>query len=209
MKGTFLRVAALAAACTMLMPAAGCGDKKKGSSSSSGLTISDADMPFGAKMTEHLVEDGYEITTYVDYRYITDEESKKIAEYIAAISRKDGALMEKALYPAGLAYVMNAAGSATSAEYAEYLHNSLLEVTEGEFEFDYIQAEEYADENTVDFSKYDDIVLKADPDAEITDRKKIGLDVLFNGGRGSIHYRMGGYIYIYLYTINGTPYVLS
>ena len=79
-----------------------------------------------------------------------------------------------------------------------------------DYSFDYVVVEQYATDEDIDFGRYDEIVFDADPDAKITDRKRLSVDAIDNQqGSRSINYRMGGYIDVYIYTINGKPYVLS
>ena len=212
MKNSLKSTLAIFSALTIAAGFTGCGGSKSSSSETSGSSITVSNDPvanYGGDMFKHLQKDGYEITAEVDARYVTDDESKKLAKYIAAIGRCDGKLMEEALYPAALDYVMKANSCSTAAEYATVLHKQLLQFTGEDFEFDYTVVEEYADESNFDFSKYDSIVLDADPDAQITNRKRLSVDALYDHTNKSINVRMGGYIDVYMYTINGVPYVLS
>lgn len=124
--------------------------------------------------------------------------------------------MEQALYPAALKFVIEKNNCKTAGEYVTLLHNQLGQFMnkEGEkytdYSFDYVVAEQYATDEDIDFGRYDEIVFDADPDAKITDRKRLSVDAIDNQqGSRSINYRMGGYIDVYIYTINGKPYVLS
>lgn len=211
MKYQIRNTMALVSAMALAVCFTGCGSSKD--SSSSGSTVSTSADPvanYGGDMIKHLQKDGYEITAEVDSRYVTEDESKMLAKYIAAIGKSDGKLMEEALYPAALEYVKKANSCSSAEEYAKKLHQQLLQFTGEEYEFEYVCVEEYTDEKSgFDFSKYDEIVLDADPDAEITARKRLSVDALYDGTNKSINYRMGGYIDVYMYTINGTPYVLS
>ena len=209
LRNTLAALSALALAASFT----GCGSSKSSKSGSESTTASQTSSgivgQYGANMIKHLSTDGYEITAEVDYRFVTEDESKKLAKYIAAIGRSDGKLMEEALYPAALDYVVKANSCSDAEDYAKKLHQQLLQFTGEEYEFEYTVVEEYAGENDMDFSKYDEIVLDADPDAQITDRKRLSVDALYDGTNKSINYRMGGYIDVYMYTINGEPYVLS
>jgi len=210
MRSPMRRAAALAAALMLAFSAAGCGSKDSSSGNTSSPSAVDPVSQYGGDMIKHWARDGYEITVEVDGRFITEDESKAVAKYIAAIGRSDGKLMEDSVHPAVLKYVLDANGFADAGAYASYLHTSLLQFTGEEYEFEYAAVEKLIDESTgFDFSKYDKIILDADPDAEITNRKKISVDALYDNTNKSINVRMGGYIEIYLYTINGVPYVLS
>jgi len=171
---------------------------------------------YGAHMVQHLQDSEYVINTEVDARFVTDDEAKLLAKYIAAIGNKDGSLMEQALYPAALKFVIEKNNCKTADEYVAILHNQLGQFMnkEGEkytdYSFDYVVVEQYATDEDIDFGRYDEIVFDADPDAKITDRKRLSVDAIDNQqGSRSINYRMGGYIDVYIYTINGKPYVLS
>lgn len=200
---------ALISALALAVSFTGCDSKSSDSSSSAVTASANPVADYGGNMTKHWAKDGYEITTEVDYRYVTEDEAKKLAKYIAALGRSDGKLMEEALYPAALEYVKNANSCSSAEEYASKLHQQLKQFAGEEFEFDYAAVEAYAGEGDMDFSKYDKIVLDADPDAKITDRKRLSVDALFDGSNKSMNVRMGGYIDVYMYTINGVPYVLS
>jgi len=178
---------ALVSAMALAVCFTGCGGSKDSSSSGSTAPASaDPVANYGGDMIKHLQKDGYEITAEVDSRYVTEDESKVLAKYIAAIGRSDGKLMEEALYPAALEYVIKANDCADAGAYAEKLHKQLLQFTGEEFEFEYTCVEEYVDESSgFDFSKYDDIVLDADPDAEITARKRLSVDALYDGTYGT------------------------
>lgn len=174
------------------------------------------DSVYGAHMQQHFKDDDFVITTEVDYRYVTDDEAKLLAKYIAAIGSKDGSLMEQALYPEALKFVLEKNNCKSADEYVQILHDQLgtFMNKEGEkyddYVFDYVVAEQYATDEDIDFGRYDEIVYDADPDAEITNRKRLSVDAIDDEhGSRSINYRMGGYIDVYIYTINGVPYVLS
>lgn len=211
MRISMRRTAALTAALVLALSAVGCGGKSSSSGSTSATQSAASPVSqYGGDMIKHWAKDGYEITVEVDGRFITEDESKALAKYIAAISRSDGKLMEEAVEPAVLKYVMNANGFSDAGEYASYLHNSLLQYTGEEYEFEYATVESLVDESSgYDFSKYDKIILDEDPKAEITSRKKISADALYDHTNKSLNVHMGGYIEVYLYTVNGVSYILS
>ena len=211
MANIFSRSAAIAAALALTVCFSGCGSKSSSSSSAAQTATSvNPVSQYGGDMVKHWAKDGYEITVEVDGRFVTEDESKKVAKYIAAIGKCDGKLMEEALHPAALKYVLDANGCSDAAGYASKLHKQLMQFTGEDFVFDYTTVEEYVDESTgFDFSKYDKIILDAEPDAKITNRKRLSVDALYDDSKKSTNYRMGGYIDVYMYTIDGVPYVLS
>jgi len=211
MRISMRRTAALTAALALALSAVGCGGKSSSSGSTSATQSAVSPVSqYGGDMIKHWAKDGYEITVEVDGRFITEDESKALAKYIAAISRSDGKLMEESVEPAVLKYVMDANGFADAGAYASYLHNSLMQYTGEEYEFEYATVESLVDESSgYDFSKYDKIILDAEPDAEITSRKKISADALYDHTNKSLNVHMGGYIEVYLYTVNGVSYILS
>lgn len=212
MKLSMRRTAALAAAAMLAFSAVGCSSKDSSSDSAGSTKAASADpvAQYGGDMIKHWAKDGYEITVEVDGRYITEDESKKIAKYIASIGRSDGKLMEESVHPAALKYVLDANGFSDAGAYVSYLHETLMQYIGEEYEFEYATVESLIDESTgFDFSRYDQIILDAEPDAEITNRKKVSLDALYDHTNKSLNVHMGGYIEVYIYTINGEPFILS
>lgn len=221
MKNNLRKTSALLAALMLAVSCASCG--KKSSSSDSGtqktssknmvegpgsnVDISDSDMPYGAKMTEYGTEEGCAIKTYVDSRYVSVEEAVQLSKFIAAVGKNDVAMFEEAVYPASLKAMLNKLKFDTTKDYLSYLHDSLLQYTEGEYEFDYVNSEKYVGEGVYDYSPITDPILAAEPDAEITNKKQLEVDALFDHSNKSIHYRMGSYIIVNILTINGKPYV--
>lgn len=216
-------------ACALMLACVSCSEESSGSSSTSGnalvsdnmgagVNVAAEDMPFGATMTDLYVDnDNVPISISYENRFMTEEEARKISDYISAINLCDAELMQKTCYPSYLDYIVEQYENTDVQDYLDTRHSTIENTyTNGAFEFDYILINSLMDENDDDsdtgFSQLDTKIHEKAPDAEITDRKRIGIDVLFTlkdeGGSYSLANRTGSDMIIYLYTIDGELYVL-
>ncbi len=212
MRNIFKTTAAVILAAVMLTAPVSCGSK---SSSSSNSVVKSTDIPYGANMTKHTVEEGVAIMTEVDHDCVSLEESKVLSFYIAGIGQGKGELIEQCTDKKLLDYVLENSGCKTADEYAKQLHeeykNYMLKAGEEEtdYDFTYVVAEKMDGESKKDFSTFDDTIHKIIPDAEITNRKCLYIDAIdIDHGSKSLNVRMGDYLPVYVFTINGTPCVL-
>ncbi len=208
-----MAAAALLAAAMITSPVSCSKDSSSGSSSTS--KIKSSDIPYGASMTKHQVEEGVAIQTEVDINCVTLEESKALSFYIAGIGQGKGEVFEKCTDKRILDYVIENAGCKSADEYAKKLHEQYKTYmikdgeTEPDYDFTYVVAEKMDGEDAKDFSAFDEIVEKLIPDAEIKDRKCLYIDAIdIDNGSKSLNVRMGDYLPVYIFTINGTPCVL-
>ncbi len=213
MRNIFKTTAAVILAAVMLTAPVSCGSKS--SSSSSTVKFKSTDIPYGANMIKHTVDEGFDIMTEVDIDCVSVEEGKALASYIAGIGQGKGELIEKCTDKKLLDYVLENSGCKTADEYAKQLHeeykNYMLKAGEEEtdYDFTYVVAEKMDGESQKDFSTFDETIHKIIPDAEITNRKCLYIDAIdIKHGSKSLNVRMGDYLPVYVFTINGTPCVL-
>lgn len=210
----YMKIAA-AAVLAAAMATAPVSCNSKDSSSSSKKILKSTEIPYGANMIKHQVEEGVAIQTEVDINCVTLEESKALSYYIAGIGQGNGEVFEKCTDKALLDYVVKNDGCANVDEYAKKLHEQYKTYmiksgeTEPDYDFTYVVAEKMDGEDAKDFSAFDDMVQKIIPDAEISDRKCLYIDAIdIDNGSKSLNVRMGDYLPVYIFTINGTPCVL-
>ncbi len=215
--------------CAMTLVCVSCSDEKSGSSSASGkalvtdtigegINVDENEMPFGATMTD-LVPDHDDVPISISYenRFMTEEEARKISDYISAINSCDAELMKNTCYPSYLDYLVTEYENTDIQDYLDSRHDDIKNsYTGGEFDFNYILINSLMDENDDDsntgFSTLDHKILEQSPDAEITSRKMVGIDVLYkldgDDGSYSLTARTGSDMIIYIYTIDGQIYIL-
>ncbi|MCM1505785.1 MAG: hypothetical protein NC177_01440 [Ruminococcus flavefaciens] len=216
-------------ACALMLACVSCSEESSESSGESGnMLVSDnmgegvnvaaEDMPFGATMTD-LYADNDDVPISISYenRFMTEEEARKISDYISAINLCDTELMQKTCYPSYLEYLVEQYENTDIQDYLDTRHRTIENTyTNGAFEFDYILINSLMDEEDDDsdtgFSQLDAKIHAKSPDAEITDRKMVGIDVLFTleseGGSYSLTNRTGSDMILYIYTIDGQIYIL-
>ncbi|MDE5861906.1 MAG: hypothetical protein K2H28_06895 [Ruminococcus sp.] len=214
-------------ACAFMLACVSCSeDGSSGNSSTSGnvlvgdnmgkdVNVSAEDMPFGATMTD-LYKPDVPISISYENRFMTAEQAEKISDYISAVNTCDVELMQKTCYPSYLDYLVEQYENTDVQNYLDTQHKDIADnYTHGNFNFDYIIINSLMDENDDDFetgfSQLDTKIHEKSPDAQITDRKRIGIDVLYTlDGEGSYSFstRTGSDMILYLYTIDGQLYIL-
>ncbi len=222
------KISALMVSALMLVCAVSCGDKKSGSSSDNsgnfivsdtideGINIKTDELPFGSTMVD-IYPDNVPIAVSYEKRFMTEDEAKKISDYISAINSCDTELMKNTCYPSYLDYLVNQYENIDIQGYLDSIHSDIVSsYTGGEFDFNYILINSLMDENDSDsdtgFSILDSKILEQSPDAQITSRKMVGIDVLYSlendGGSYSLTARTGSDMILYIYTIDGEIYIL-
>ena len=200
-----------------------CSDKS-GSSSTEGnlaggelgsdVNVSQEDLPYGATIMQLTPDiDGVPIMTEIDDRFLSTEEGTAVSEYFGSFSKKDESLLESATYPAVLDFRLKTEGNISEQDFIEKQYENIKSYTGVNFEFTYIMVNSVSGSGETDFSSYDNLVRDLDADANITDRKCITVDCMYqdldNGGNYSLSNRIGNDVTLYIYTINGKPYVLT
>lgn len=211
----------------VVMTCCSCSEGKSGSSDESrnmlvsdnagkGVNVKENDMPFGATMTD-LVPDDVPISISYDNRFITEDEAKKLSDYIYAINSCDAELMEKTCYPSYLDYLVEQYENTDIQDYLDSRYSDIENsYTNGKFNFNYILVNSFMDENDSNddtgFSHLDRKIYEKSPDAEITSRKMIKTDILYtlenDDSSYSLTMRTGSDMILYIYTIDGQIYIL-
>lgn len=216
-------------ACAMMIACVSCSDGKSDSSGESrnmlvsdnagkGINVNEDEMPFGATMTD-LYSDRDNVPVSISYenRFMTEDEARKVSEYISAINTCDAELMQNTCYPSYLEYLVNQYENSDVQDYLDERHTTIAgSYTNGEFDFNYILINSLMDEDDSDsdtgFSKLDEKILEKSPDVEITSRKMIGIDVLYSlendDSSYSLSMRTGSDMILYIYNIDGQIYIL-
>ncbi len=181
-----------------------------------GINVDEENMPFGATMTD-LNPDDVPISISYENRFMTEEEAKKISDYISAINSCDAELMQNTCYPAYLDYIVEQYENSDVQDYLDDRHETIeVNYTGENFDFNYIIINSLMDENDDDsetgFSYLDSKIYSASPDAEITSRKIVGIDIIYSlendNGSYSFSARAGSDMLLYIYTIDGQIYIL-
>lgn len=215
--------------CAMSLACVSCSDEKSGTSSTEGKTlvsdtigeginVNENEMPFGATMTDLMPDrDGVPISISYENRFMTEDEARKISDYISAVNSCDVELMKSTCYPSYLDYLVTEYENTDVQDYLDSRHSDIKSsYTGGEFDFNYILINSLMDENDDDsdtgFSILDAKILEQSPDAEITSRKIVGIDILYtlegDNGSYSLTTRTGSDMMLYIYTIDGQIYIL-
>ncbi|MDE6678826.1 MAG: hypothetical protein K2K02_07275 [Ruminococcus sp.] len=217
-------------ACAVIIACCSCGENKSDSSSAENknalvsdnmgknVNVNAEDMPFGATMTDLYADtDKVPISISYENRFMTEEEAKKISDYISALNTCNVELMQNTCYPTYLDYLVEQYENTDVQDYLDERHKTIKNnYTNGDFNFDYIIINSLMDENDSDsdtgFSILDAKIHEGSPEAEITSRKMIGIDVLYtlDGDNGSYSFsaRNGSDMILYIYTIDGQIYIL-
>lgn len=213
-------------ACAVAVCCFSCGDGESSSEAVGEALVSDNmgkdvnvsadEMPFGATMID-LYPDDVPIAISYEKRFMTEDEAKKISDYISAINSVDTELMEKTCYKSYLDYLVVQYENTDVADYLQSRHDSIAsDYTGGEFDFDYIlinsMMTEEDDNDLTGFSILDKKILEKNPSAKITSRKLVGVDILYtldgDSGSYSLSARTGSDMTLYIYEIDGQIYIL-
>lgn len=185
---------------------------------SDGVNVNENEMPFGATMTDlYCDKDNVPVSISYENRFMTEDEARKVSDYISALNTCDAELMQKTCYPSYLDYLVEQYENTDVQNYLDERHKTISNnYTNGEFNFNYIIVNSLMDEDDSDsdtgFSRLDAKIHEGSPDAEITSRKMIGIDVLYtldgDDGSYSLSTRTGSDMILYIYTIDGQIYIL-
>lgn len=216
-------------ACAFVLACVSCSDDNSGSSGKSknmlvsdnigkGINVTEDEMPFGATMTDlYSDKDGVPISISYDNRFMTADDAEKISDYISAINTCDAELMQKTCYPSYLEYLVEYYENTDVQNYLDTRHQIIVNsYINGEYDFNYILINSLKDENDDDsdtgFSQLDAKIHEKSPDAEITSRKMVEIDILYSlendNGSYSFSKRTGSDMTLYIYTIDGQIYIL-
>ena len=214
-------------ACAFMLACVSCSEENSDSSGESrnmlvsdnaddGINFNEDEMPFGATMID-LSPDEVPISISYEKRFMTADEAKKISDYISAINTCDAELIQKTSYPPYLEYLVEYYENTDVQDYLDTRHQIIANsYTNGEYDFNYILINSLKDENDDDsdtgFSQLDAKIYEKSPDAEITSRKMVEIDILYSlendNGSYSFSRRTGSDMTLYIYTIDGQIYIL-
>lgn len=216
------RAAAVLAAALMAFSAFSCGKKNSssedhdhgnqaGGSPDENVNLNQDQLPYGAQIKKLLPkEDGVKLGIEYDIRYITDEEAEKLSDYIYALGKKDTALFEESSYPGLLHHLSRLSEAESEQAYLDKQYDIIKGYTNGDFEFNYVQTDScHSPEEGFDFSAADSLILALDPEAEISSRKLVEANIMYDEGRLALAYRMGYDLTFYVYTVNGQTCVFN
>lgn len=227
MNKIFTRTAAVLMAAFMAVSAASCSDKKNDEKAKSegnlaggdlpeGANVDEENMPYGAQYKRLTVEDdGLPMYIEFDNRYMTDDEAKQVVSYFWSLSSKDPKYLEEAVHPDLLKYRLDEAGT-TAQDFLNKEYDIIKEYAESDFTFTgtLVDGILKADESSSDYEFYDSLVKKAIPDGKVTDKKLFMVNCTYSrpddpNGVYSLQMRLGDYVDVAVYTIDGKPYIIS
>ena len=209
MKKFIARAAALLAAAVMTVSAA------VSCSSSKDDTLELKDMPYGGEYRKVLPEE-YDTPIGVDRdpRFVNEAECAKIADYFYAISERNPEYLEKALHPDFLKYTLESSGFASTQEFLDKEYDLIKEYIGTDYSFDFVLIDGMENANGKEFEVYDQHLESAMPGAKPKNKKCLMVNCTYvkkennNGGTYSLKERLGDYVYLCVYTIDGEPYVI-
>lgn len=225
MNKNITRIAALMAAVLMSVSAFSCSDNKKndekaksegniaGGDLPDNADVKEEDMPYGAQYKRLTVEDdGLPMSIEFDNRYMTDDEAKQVVNYFWSLSSKEPSYLEAAVHPALLKYRLESANT-TAQDFLNSEYDLIKGYTGSDFKFTYALVDGIMKDDS-GFDYYDDLIEKTMPDAKVTDKKVFMVNCTYNrpddpNGVYSLQMRLGDYVDIAVYTIDGKPYIIS
>lgn len=225
MKKNFTRVAALMAAVLMSISAVSCSDNKKndakaksegnlaGGDLPDNANVKEEDMPYGAQYKRLTVEDdGLPMSVEFDNRYMTDDEAKQVVNYFWSLSSKDPSYLEKAVHPDLLKYRLESANT-NAQDFLNSEYDLIKNYTGSDFTFTFALVDGIMNDDS-GFEVYDELIKKTMPDAKVTDKKVFMVNCTYSrpddpNGVYSLQMRLGDYVDIAVYTIDGKPYIIS
>lgn len=225
MKHIFKKTASVIMAASMALSFASCSKKNDAEKSkeegnlaagnaAAFAGVSEADLPYGATVTQLTPDiDGVPVMTEYDHRFLTAEEGTLVCNYFAGIALKDTDMFTSSIYPPYLDFRLKYQNGITAEEFVTGQYETVKQYTGCDFEFTYIMVTSCLGEGEFDFSSFDRILLDQSAGANITDRKYLQIDCMYNnlsdGSNYSLKNRIGGEISLCLYTVDGKPYLLT
>lgn len=176
------------------------------------VNVSEDEMPYGSTMRSlKPAIDDIPIMIEFDYRFLSDEIARDVSSYMAGVVNKDPSLMQKATNPTIFEAAMASENAGSPEEYAAAMYDDVKEVVGDDFTFSSISIQGVGDSSSYDFSSYDSFVISTLPDAEITDRKLLELDIYYDtaDSSGSLYTKTGAYVTAAVYNIDGENYIIG
>lgn len=225
MNKIFTRVAAVLAAVLMAASAVSCSDNKKndekaksegnlaGGDLPENANVSEENMPYGSEYKQLSKDtDGVPMSVEYDPRYMTDDEAKQVVNYFWSLSSKDPSYLEKAVHPDLLKYRLDTAKT-TAQDFLNSEYELIKGYTGSDFTFTFALVDGMLKDES-GFAAYDELIKETMPDAKITDKKVFMVNCTYNrpddpNGVYSLQMRIGDYVDVAVYTIDGKPYIIS
>ncbi|MCR4795524.1 MULTISPECIES: hypothetical protein [Ruminococcus] len=218
--------AALTLAASIAFSAVSCGSKKDehdhhdhnmvGVNVPDDVDISSDELGYGATQKDEKPEDSdVPIGVSYDPRYMTHDEAVKVVDYFYSLSARDASRLENAVYPPVLKYDLEHFEIASSQEFLNSLYDMYKEDLQTDFEFTYVLVEDILEneDKNAECAVFDEILKKAAPDANVTDKKLFKVNCTYKkaGGHGSLllYKNEQDDATVAVYTIDGVPYIIS
>lgn len=174
------------------------------------VNIKPADMPYGASMTRlNKDKGGVPISIEYDHNFLTEDEGKAVSNYISVINKKDADLFNEISFGPVKGEILSLGNVANAEEYVTGLYNSVKAYAGDNFDMSMLIVN--SAENT-GADVLDDMVQKNAPDAKVTDKKLVTVDIYYDtpeASNQSLYKKMGSYFQLYIYTIDGKPYIMA
>lgn len=213
MKSFFRRAAALAAAAVMTVSVCACG-KDDNHSHSHAQMVGDGDgnadedelsKIYGVNMTK--LKKDVPIEIEYDGNFLSEEEGVLLSNYFSAVCNADAELYKSVSYAPAVNDIVAVKESGGINAYINGLHDSLGEYAGEEYDFSFIVITNSEEKESPHF----DVILdNAAPEAVVTSKKLVTVDAYYDTPEEkgcSLYSKMGDYIYFYVYTIDGKPYM--
>ncbi len=221
MKNFIRKICAAALAGCLMLNVVGCKDDKTSSVTDEADLLGDVaeeDLPYGATVSQLKTETG-KVQTSIEYdnRFMTEEEAILISNYVTALNNKDAELMSSTVYDGYLDYFAQQAGATDLTDYLTTVRNNLETNFIGSpFNFNYIlvnDCNDPSDEDNADrFASMDATLLSMYGNLNVTDKKLISIEILYTlveeGGSYSLSNRQASDSMLFIYTIDGKPYIV-
>jgi hypothetical protein rflaF_06591 len=219
MKNIFRKAAVMAVVTVMTLASYSCSGKDSSSDNAGnlagggpaeGVSVSSEDMPYGATVTK-LQNDDIPVPIEYDYRYMTEEEGRKLSEYFAAVGLKDADMIAGACYGSYLEHFYSTMNVSNIQDYLMVSYDSLKTYTGEDYEFSFFIVSDVIQNEDV-YPYYDELIYSINPDAKIESRKIATMDLYYDTESAkscSLYNRMGNYIQVCVYQIDGQVYILG
>lgn len=220
MKYFFRKSAILAAALGMVFTSFSCAGKNSSDDASNngnlvgdappdGIHISEDEMPYGSTITQLKID--VPVPIEYDYRYMTEEEGRKISEYFSAVGLKDADMLSEVSYDSYLEQNFENLKVNSLQEYVEGYYDSIKSYTGEDYEFSYFIVSDVTEDESV-YPYYDNIINNINPDAKIESRKVATVDIYYDTESAKncpLYNKVGDYIKICIYQIDGQVYIMG
>lgn len=221
MKRGFLRIASLLTSVLTAASLWSCsgssssvGENMVGESPHDGVNVDQEEFPYGATITKLTAASGkVAIDVEYDARFLTEEEAGMLSDYLCGLSRKDAALFESAVYPAILQNSLSTMNMEDAQALLEDRYKNYKKYIEDDFDFILVTVDDVTDGSDTGFDSCDEFIEKVAPGVKAASKKELSVNCIVETAEtGGTHYLsdiFGDNLTIYIYNIDGRPYVIS